>query len=159
MQNFHAAAIADDRRDFYFMLYQERKAIATRYGQTDTFLWTINFKDGETTSNALAPLIRRLKPRLNGQPLIMLGIIVPAGRGVKQRHGHGVLFLPEDMEDTLKAATKARSANVPRSYQFQRPNPEKGGETGWLNYGMCSRNGLKIGSEFYASRIVQYPAS
>ena len=159
MQNSTKATTSDDRRDYYFMLYQERKAIATQYGQTETFLWTINFKDGETTSNALAPLIRRLKPRLERQPLIMLGIIVPAGRDTKHKHGHGVLFLPEGMEDTLKAATKARSANLLRSYSFQSPAPERGGEIGWLNYSTCSRNGQKNGSKFYVSRIVQSPAA
>lgn len=158
MQTKTKEATHDDRRGYYFMLYQERKAIAAQYGQTDIFLWTINFKDGETKSNALAPLIRRLKPRLGRQPLIMQGVIVPAGRDTRHKHGHGVLFLPEGMEDTLKAATEARNANVARSYQFLRPDPERGGEIGWLNYTTSSRNGQKNGSKFYASRIVQLPA-
>lgn len=143
------------RPDFLFMFYEECKAIAARCGMTDTILWSINFKAGETTSNAMAPLKHRLRARLNGLPLLMFGVIVPAGGGIGHRHGHGVLFLPEGLRDTLKAATRARNANLPRSYQFQPPDLKKGGVSGWIEYCASSRNGSKNGAKFHKTYGVE----
>jgi hypothetical protein len=141
------------RRDYLFMRYEEYKAIAAHHGMTETTLWTITFKtDQETTSNALAPLQRHVRPHLKGRPLLMLGMIVPAGGVITHKHGHGVLFLPEGLGDILETTTDVRNENVERSYQFQPPDPARGGEIGWINYATCARNGLRKGATFYISR-------